>query len=87
MLRQAFQTTNRTLRKTLILLIRAYQLFISPVLGPRCRFHPSCSNYAKNALTQHGIIKGSGLTLWRLLRCHPLTSGGYDPVPKKTKVS
>ncbi len=62
-------------------LIRLYQRFISPLLGPRCRFSPSCSAYAIEALERHGLWRGSGLSAWRLLRCHPCTPGGYDPVP------
>ncbi|WP_238388400.1 membrane protein insertion efficiency factor YidD [Sinimarinibacterium sp. NLF-5-8] len=54
---------------------------ISPLLGPSCRFYPSCSRYAVQALQHHGAVRGSGLALRRLLRCHPLNPGGYDPVP------
>jgi putative membrane protein insertion efficiency factor len=62
-------------------LIRAYQLGVSPFLAPRCRFYPSCSNYALEAIALHGAGKGSWLTLTRLLRCHPWHPGGFDPVP------
>lgn len=62
-------------------LIRGYQLFISPLLGPRCRFYPTCSNYALEAIETHGALKGSWLALRRLLRCHPWGDGGVDPVP------
>ncbi len=65
----------------LVLIVRGYQLVISPMLGPRCRFHPTCSQYAIEALRTHGALKGSWLTLRRLGRCHPLHPGGYDPVP------
>jgi putative membrane protein insertion efficiency factor len=65
-------------------LIRCYQLFVSPLLGPRCRFYPSCSHYALEALQAHGSIRGSYLALRRLLRCHPWHPGGYDPVPPHT---
>ncbi len=65
----------------LILLIKAYQLIISPLLGPRCRFYPSCSHYAIEALKVHGVIYGSYLALRRVLRCHPYSCGGHDPVP------
>ena len=58
-----------------------YRRAISPLLGPRCRFYPTCSQYALTALARHGPIKGLGLAVWRVLRCHPLTSGGHDPVP------
>ncbi|MEE3331250.1 MAG: membrane protein insertion efficiency factor YidD [Myxococcota bacterium] len=61
--------------------IRAYQLGIAPLLGPRCRFHPSCSHYAHDALNSHGFLYGCWLTLRRIGRCHPLNEGGFDPVP------
>ena len=67
--------------RKLVLLVRGYQLFISPMLGPRCRFHPTCSQYAIEALQTHGAVKGSWLALRRVLRCHPLHPGGHDPVP------
>lgn len=64
-----------------VLVIRAYQLFISPLLGKRCRFYPSCSSYAIEALQVHGLFKGLILTAKRLARCGPWNPGGYDPVP------
>lgn len=68
--------------KTLLLgLIRAYQYLISPWLGNRCRFHPSCSAYAAEALQKHGLLKGLKLAVFRLGRCHPWNQGGHDPVP------
>lgn len=67
----------------LVLPIRAYQLAISPLMGPTCRFHPSCSNYAVGSLRTHGAIKGLALTLWRLGRCNPWNDGGLDPVPSR----
>ncbi|GEA09656.1 putative membrane protein insertion efficiency factor [Alteromonas sp. KUL49] len=66
-----------------ILLIKLYQWLVSPMLGQRCRFHPSCSHYAIEALKVHGIAKGSWLSIKRILKCHPLHAGGYDPVPEK----
>lgn len=69
--------------KALIGLIRIYQWLISPLLGPRCRFTPTCSCYGVEALKMHGAIKGSWLTVKRILKCHPLNEGGYDPVPPK----
>lgn len=65
----------------LYLIIRFYQLFISPILGPRCRFYPSCSHYTVEALQSHGVIKGSWLAIKRISRCHPGNPGGIDPVP------
>ena len=58
-----------------------YRRWISPALPARCRFYPSCSAYALEAVQTHGAIKGIGLAIWRLLRCHPFHPGGYDPVP------
>lgn len=65
--------------------IRGYQKFISPMLGANCRFLPSCSEYALEALKLHGAFKGGLLAAWRILRCNPLFPGGYDPVPPKGK--
>lgn len=65
----------------LVGLVRSYQLFISPLLGPRCRFYPTCSHYAIEAVRTHGPIKGSWLTIKRVGRCHPWHPGGHDPVP------
>lgn len=61
--------------------VRLYQLLVSPLLGPRCRFHPSCSSYAVLALRRHGAARGGWLTARRLARCHPFCEGGIDPVP------
>ncbi len=72
---------NRWPASMLVLLVRGYQLFISPVLGSHCRFQPTCSQYALEALRTHGALKGAWLALRRVLRCHPLHPGGYDPVP------
>jgi putative membrane protein insertion efficiency factor len=62
-------------------LIRAYQLTLSPLLGPRCRFYPSCSQYTLEAVQSHGVLRGIYLGARRLLRCHPWHPGGFDPVP------
>ncbi len=62
-------------------LIRLYQLTLSPLFGTRCRFHPTCSAYAHEAISRHGFLRGAGLGLRRLLRCHPFHAGGIDPVP------
>ena len=64
-------------------LLRAYQLLISPMLGQNCRFSPSCSNYAMQAIERFGFFKCSWLTTRRLLRCHPFHPGGHDPIPEK----
>ncbi|NLU42094.1 MAG: membrane protein insertion efficiency factor YidD [Firmicutes bacterium] len=60
--------------------IGLYRSFISPLLGPRCRFYPSCSQYALEAVRKYGAIRGSCMAVWRLLRCNPFNLGGYDPV-------
>lgn len=65
----------------LLMLIRCYQLLVSPVLGPCCRFLPSCSDYARDAIVAHGALRGTALTLKRLMRCHPFGGSGFDPVP------
>lgn len=69
------------MRRLLTAIIRAYQLVLSPFLGANCRFHPSCSEYAREAIESHGAARGSWLSLKRLGRCHPLNQGGSDPVP------
>jgi len=69
------------MRHVLRILIRAYQLVLSPLLGPRCRFYPSCSHYAIEAIETHGALRGSWLSAKRICRCHPFNPGGFDPVP------
>ncbi|HEX4243015.1 MAG TPA: membrane protein insertion efficiency factor YidD [Steroidobacteraceae bacterium] len=69
------------LRHVLLFVIRGYQLTLSPLLGPRCRFYPSCSCYAHTAIQRFGALRGTVLAARRLLRCHPFHEGGYDPVP------
>jgi len=69
------------LARALLLLVRGYQLVLSPFLGGQCRFHPSCSHYTADCLRLHGGLKGSYLGLRRLLRCHPFHPGGFDPPP------
>ncbi|WP_083938241.1 membrane protein insertion efficiency factor YidD [Algicola sagamiensis] len=75
-------THRSPLQKVSILIIRGYQRFISPILGPSCRFSPTCSQYGIEAIKTHGTVIGCWLTLKRLLKCHPLHQGGYDPVPQ-----
>jgi putative membrane protein insertion efficiency factor len=70
-------------RRVLQLFIRAYQLTLSPVIGNQCRFHPSCSHYAIDAIEQHGALRGTVLAARRLGRCQPFHPGGFDPVPSR----
>lgn len=74
-----FRTLN--MRTLFILVIRGYQVGISPLLPASCRYYPSCSAYAIEAFERHGVVRGIYLTVSRLLRCHPFHAGGYDPVP------
>lgn len=69
-------------RRSLRSLVRAYQLTVSPLIGPRCRFAPSCSEYALEAIDVHGALRGAWLALRRVLRCNPWGGSGYDPVPR-----
>jgi len=62
-------------------LLAAYKRFVSPLLPPACRFHPTCSEYAREAILRHGLPRGTWLTIRRLARCHPFHPGGFDPVP------
>jgi uncharacterized protein len=71
------------MRKPLISLVRAYQLFLSPYLPPSCRYTPTCSQYSIQALQRFGAVRGSWLTMKRICRCHPGYPGGFDPVPEK----
>ena len=73
------------MKKLIINVIRFYQRKISPLFGPRCRYYPTCSTYAVQAIEIHGAFKGSVLAALRILRCNPLFKGGYDPVPEKKK--
>ena len=66
------------LRRVAIAPIRAYQLFLSPLLGQRCKYHPSCSEYAVGAIRRYGVLRGAVLAAWRLLRCNPWSHGGVD---------
>ena len=68
------------MKSVLIFLIRGYQRFLSPILPPRCRFQPTCSAYAIEAIQKKGALRGTLLALWRILRCNPFCRGGHDPV-------
>ncbi len=68
-------------KKLLSILIKFYQIFISPLLGHNCRYYPTCSAYALEAVEKYGSLKGGVLAVKRILRCHPFRAGGYDPVP------
>ena len=71
------------MKKLLILLIRFYQKFISPIFPAKCRFYPTCSQYTLEAIKEYGAVKGTYLGIKRILKCNPFHEGGYDPVPKK----
>jgi putative membrane protein insertion efficiency factor len=69
-------------RLVLVQSIRAYQKYLSPMFGPRCKYYPSCSHYGVQALETHGALRGSALAAWRVLRCNPFSNGGVDDVPR-----
>ena len=74
-------------RQLFMAIIRGYQLIVSPLLGPRCRFYPTCSCYTHTAIERHGVMRGTWLGIRRILRCHPFAEGGYDPVPDKRSIN
>jgi putative membrane protein insertion efficiency factor len=74
---------SHPIRRALVLLIHLYRRLISPLLGPVCRFYPSCSCYAATAIERHGVLRGGGMALRRICRCHPFNPGGVDPVPER----
>jgi len=76
---------NIVIDRLLIQLLRGYKRWLSPLLGPRCRFTPSCSEYAMTAIARFGAARGSWLALRRIGRCHPLHPGGHDPVPPSSR--
>jgi hypothetical protein len=69
------------LKKMFLSIIRLYQVLLSPIMGQQCRFYPTCSHYAAEAIEKYGAIKGGALAIRRLLKCHPFHKGGHDPVP------
>ena len=69
------------MKKVLLALIRFYQGTLSPYIGRNCKYIPTCSNYAYEAISKYGALKGTRLAIWRILRCNPFSKGGYDPVP------
>lgn len=78
-----FDAAKRSLRTVLLLPLRFYRYVVSPWLGPSCRFYPSCSLYAQEAIETHGAMRGSYLAVRRVCRCHPWNPGGLDPVPPR----
>ncbi len=80
-LKNLYHQSMELLKKIFLLLIRFYQVGISPLIGPRCRFQPTCSQYAIIAINRYGVVRGTYLAVRRLLKCHPFHKGGYDPVP------
>lgn len=82
MFRKIIFTISGASKWTFLTLIRVYQNIVSPYLGDRCRFYPSCSQYAQQAIVSHSVVKGLYLTCRRILRCHPFHKGGFDPVPE-----
>ena len=74
---------NRPVRHIAAFLVTLYQRLVSPLFPPSCRFVPTCSQYAKEAILKHGLARGSYLAARRILRCHPFNPGGYDPVPER----
>lgn len=73
------------MKKLLLALIKFYRFAISPHTAPSCKYTPTCSQYGLEAIERFGALKGSALTIWRILRCNPFSKGGYDPVPEKKK--
>ena len=76
---------GRAVKRVLLWLLRFYKRIISPLLPDACIYTPTCSEYAMEAIEKHGVIKGTGLAVWRILRCNPFAKGGYDPVPEPKK--
>lgn len=78
---------NDVKKKILIGFVQFYQKFISPMFPPSCRYTPTCSSYMIQSIERFGAIKGTGMGVWRILRCHPFVKGGYDPVPEKKSMN
>jgi putative membrane protein insertion efficiency factor len=71
--------------RSAVAILGGYQRYVSPLLPSACRFAPTCSEYAKLAIAEHGVVRGVGLAVWRLARCHPFHPGGYDPPPAQAR--
>jgi uncharacterized protein len=74
---------DRAVRRFCFAALRLYRIALSPLLGPSCRFIPTCSHYTEEAIARWGTLRGIGLGVWRILRCHPFSRGGLDPVPER----
>lgn len=81
--KQVTTTSYSLSQKAAIVVLKSYRLLLSPFMGNQCRFYPSCSQYTESAIKHYGILKGIFYGLWRILRCNPFHSGGYDPVPRQ----
>jgi putative membrane protein insertion efficiency factor len=79
-MKKVFSFISNLIKTALIGVIRFYRRFISPAKAPCCRFYPTCSQYAIDAISKHGAVKGTGMAVWRVLRCNPSGKSGYDPV-------
>lgn len=75
------------MKKILIAMIKIYQKYLSPLKGTKCPYFPTCSQYGSEAIEKHGVIKGTLLTSWRILRCNPFSKGGFDPVPDDISIT
>src|SRR5262245_2486489 len=80
-----FAKLAKTPQLAVVALLRAYKFGISPLFPPSCRYVPTCSEYAMEAVDRHGVVRGLALAIWRLLRCHPFVKGGFDPVPLRVR--
>jgi len=80
---RAVRAVGRAVAEAMVLAVRLYQLTLGAIIGGHCRFVPSCSEYAVEALREHGPLRGAAMAAWRVLRCNPWCKAGYDPVPRK----